>query len=152
MPTPFRKSRRVMARSRPSARSDACGAILGRFRGNQFGDRPMGLVDRLVRVSRSRRIRIRDRDSTEPFAPDLARRLPLGPIRVPKRVVFVGVAMGPAIDGNRVDIACRIELPVFQHTRQLITNAPLEGLKRGREQVDMAGALLIPSWQAGLAR
>jgi hypothetical protein len=113
----------------------------------QFLDGPVALIDGLVGVGSGGCVRIGNRNSSVSLARDVARALARGPIGIPKRVVLVGVAMRPAVDGDRVDIARRIESPCPEHAFELITNTSLEVFKGSRQEFVVSGALLVASRQ-----
>src|SRR6266481_9760635 len=62
--------------------------------------------------------------------------------------------MRPAIDGDRRDVASRIEASVLQRTSKLVANIPLERLERRGEQFRASRAILVmlrqarPAWCA----
>ena len=75
---------------------------------------------------------------------------PARPVRIEQRVVFVGVAVRPAIDGDGGDVARRIEAAGAEHAGELVADVALEGLERGREQFAPArrGAARAPAGPA----
>src|SRR5579863_5824950 len=105
---------------------------------------PPRLVDRLICVSVSTGVGVGDGDSPESppryFAGSLAA---LQPKRIEQRVVFVGVAVRPAVDCNRCDVARGIESPSAECSGQLLADLSLHGLERGIEQLDAAGSVLV---------
>src|SRR4029453_15976053 len=58
----------------------------------EFLDGAKRLVHGLIQIRRRRGIGVRDRDSATAPAADFAGRLPWPPVRIPQRVVFVGIA------------------------------------------------------------
>ena len=72
--------------------------------------------------------------------------------RVGQAVVGVGVAVRPAVDGDRDDVARRIEAAGAEDARELIADVALEGLERRRQQVGAADAVLFLPRLAGRAR
>src|SRR3546814_3842434 len=77
------------------------------------------------------RIRIGDRDPAEALAADH-----VGPLlgchvpRIVERVVFIGIAVGPAVDGDGGDIALGIEAAGAEDRHQLLADVALERLER----------------------
>src|SRR5262245_66240998 len=67
---------------------------------DEFRNGAIGLIDRLIRIRGRRGVGIGNRDAMERLSADLARRLPGRPIRIPERVVFVGIAVGPPVHGD----------------------------------------------------
>jgi hypothetical protein len=60
------------------------------------------------------------------------RRLPLLPIGIEQRIVFVGVAVRPAIDRDRSDVLRRVEASRTQHPAELVADLLFEGREIGR--------------------
>src|SRR5882724_5211539 len=118
----------------------------------QFLHGSMGFVYRGVRVSRRRRVGVCDRYAAKGFAGDFAWTLSCGPFRVEKIVVFVRVAMRPAIDGNRVNITRGIEAAGAENAAQLVADIALECFKRSREQITAANFMLVAFGKSGIAR
>jgi hypothetical protein len=104
---------------------------------------PPRLVDRLIRVGKRSRIRIRNVNLTKCLPPNLTRRLTRRPFRIVQRVVLVRVAVRPAIHRDSLNIARRIESSGTKHPVQVITDVGLEGLKSSGEQPRAPGPLLI---------
>src|SRR5258708_239211 len=72
--------------------------------------RPVGLVNRAVCVRVSSGIGVGDGQTAKRFARNFARSLSsLEPEFVPKRAVFVGVSMRPAVHRNRGNVAGGVE-------------------------------------------
>src|SRR5262249_7951919 len=88
----------------------------------QLVDRAVRLINRRIGGGGCAGIRVGDRDPPERLAADLARRLPVGPVRIPQRVVLVGVAVRPPVDRDRIDVTRRIEVGAIENARQLIAN------------------------------
>src|SRR3984957_16430270 len=74
-----------------------------------FLHRAIGLIDGRVGVRKGFSVGIRDGNAAKGLPPDDAGLLIFGPIRIEKRIVFVGVAMRPTIDGDRLNVARGIE-------------------------------------------
>src|SRR5262249_9762205 len=94
--------------------------------GKQLSYGSISLINGLVRVGSRGRIRIRDRDAPKRPPRYVTRPLALRPIRIPKRVVLVGISVRPAIDHDRFDISAWVEAAGVQHASQLIANVSLE--------------------------
>jgi hypothetical protein len=75
----------------------------------RFANGAPSLVDRRVGISPRARIRIRDHDSAERRAAHDVGLVGLIPVRIEQRIVFVGVAVWPAIDRDTCDARRRIE-------------------------------------------
>src|SRR5882672_3822124 len=103
----------------------------------------MGFVDRRVRVGRSCRIGVCNRYAAKGFAGDFAWTLSSRPFGVEKIVVFVCVAMRPAIDGNRVNITRGIEAASAENAAKLVADIALECFKRSRKQITAANFMLV---------
>ena len=56
-----------------------------------------------------------------------------GADRVEERVVFVGVAVRPAIDGDGLDVAGGIESSGGEDAAELVADVALEGFEGGEE-------------------
>src|SRR5262249_35477060 len=87
----------------------------------------------------------------EPSAPELMRRLPLRPVRIEQRVVLVGIAVRPAIDRDRSDVASRVEARRTQHAAELVADPLFEGHETGGEQLGTPSTVLITLRQSGAA-
>ena len=75
------------------------------------------------------------------------------PERIPERVVLVGVAVRPAVDGDGQDVARRIEPAAAQHPRHLVADASARSVSNDvREQLGASGAVLVAGGQARRAR
>ncbi len=70
------------------------------FFGDDLLDGPITLIDGFVRVGESAGIGIGDMNITKGLASDFVWRVARRPDRIVKRIVFVSVAVGPAIDGD----------------------------------------------------
>src|SRR2546429_1657112 len=112
----------------------------------------MGFVDCGVRVSRRCRVGVCNRYTAKGFAGDFAWTLSCGPFGIEKIVVFVCVAMRPAIDGNRVNIARGIEAAGTENAAKLVADIALECFKRSREQITAANFMLVAFGKPGIAR
>src|SRR5258708_33140298 len=77
---------------------------------NNLCHRAIRLIDGLICVGVSARIGIRNGDSSMRLAGHFTRRLAaFEPERIPQRVVFVGIAVRPAIYRNGGNVARRIQ-------------------------------------------
>src|ERR1700735_239941 len=112
----------------------------------------IALIDRLVGVGGSRGIGVRNGNPPEALSCDIARPFPLRPVRVPQRVVFVGISMGPAVNRNRLYIAGRIKTAATQHAHKLVADVSFKSLKGCSEQLVMPRTLLLPRRETWLAR
>jgi len=90
----------------------------------------VGLIDRGVRVGVGFSIGIRDVNLPVRLAPNHARLLVLGEIRIVKRVVLVRVAMRPAIYRDGLDVPRGIETSARKYSSELVAQVALERLKR----------------------
>src|SRR5712664_144074 len=112
------------------------------FRG-QFANGAPSLMDCFIGVSERPRVRIGDVDAAKRTAADFAWRLSRRPLRIIERIVFVRVAVGPAIDGDRLDVAGRFESTGREHAIELIAYVAFEHFKGCRIQLRAAGTLLL---------
>src|SRR5256885_1517197 len=112
----------------------------------------MGFVDRGVRVSRRRRVGVCNRYAAKRLAGNFAWTLSCGPFGVEKIVVFVRVAMRPAIDGDRVNITRGIEAACTENAAKLVADITLECFKRSRKQITAANFMLVAFRKSGIAR
>lgn len=99
----------------------------------EFSDSSVSLVYGLISVCSGCGVGICNDDSSEAFPRNVAGPLSLRPIGIPKGVVFVRVAVWPAIDGDGRDVARGIEAARRQDARQLIANLVLESFKASRQ-------------------
>src|ERR1700719_950805 len=76
------------------------------------------------------------------------RRLARRPVRLEERIVIVGVAVRPEIDGDGGDVALRVEAAWAERAIELIANIAFKGLEAGRENVLPADAVLLALRQA----
>ena len=60
--------------------------------------------------------------------------------------------MRPAIDGDALDIARRLETSRAKNTAELVADITLEGLERRLEQLALAGTELVRSGKARFER
>ncbi len=70
----------------------------------------MGLVNRDIGIGAGAGIGVGDRDPPERGSPDDVRLLVLVPVGIEQRIVLVGVAVRPSIDGDGENVGGRIEL------------------------------------------
>src|SRR5262245_34290689 len=99
----------------------------------RFLDRTERLGDRAVRVRPRARIGVGDRDPAEGLSSDDPGLLGLGlPLRLPQQPWRVGVAVRPAIDGDRPDVALGVESGRAEGLVELILDVLLEDAERRR--------------------
>src|SRR5258708_525954 len=98
--------------------------------GKQFADRAVRLIDGDVAVRGCARIRVGNGDAAKRFATKDVWLLSVGPLWIEQRIVFVAVAMRPAIDGDGCDVAGRIEAASGERSRELIANFAFKQFKR----------------------
>src|SRR6267142_3964917 len=122
--------------------------ILG---GQQFVDRAVRLIDGDVGVRGCARIRVGNGDAAEWLATKNVWLLSVGPFWIEQRIVFVAVAVRPAIDGDGCDVARRIESAGGNRSRELIANFAFKQFKGSDQQFHSPGFVLLASWQPGLA-
>src|SRR5271168_3332318 len=106
-------------------------------------DRAVRLIDGGVRVRKSFRVGIGDRDATEWLPADDAGLLIFRPIGIVQRIVFVGVAVRPAIYGDGLNIRGGIESTGSEHRAELFADIAFESCEAGHEQLAAAGLLLL---------
>jgi hypothetical protein len=63
---------------------------------------------------------------------------PIGPLGVKQRVVLVGVAVRPAIDRDRGNVARRVEPRRTQYAAELVADLFLEFRETGRDHLGLA--------------
>src|SRR5271154_5361641 len=115
-------------------------------------DRAIRLIDSGVGVRKSFSVGIGDRDAPERLAADDAGLLLLRPIGIVQGIVFVGVAVRPAIYGDGLNIRGGIESAGRQHRSELLANISLESCEAGVEKFAAAGLLLLARGQTRFAR
>src|SRR6266699_615442 len=103
------------------------------FKSEGKARRVPGRLDRLDRWPGRCRlggsVGVGDGDAPESPPGNVAGPLAFRPIRIPERIVFIGITVGPAIDGDSLDVACRIEPAGRQDTRQLVSDIALKGFE-----------------------
>ena len=67
------------------------------------------LIDGFVGIGKCARIGIGDVNIAERLAADFVRRLPLGPLRIKQRNIFIGIPVRPAVNGDRFDVSSGVE-------------------------------------------
>src|SRR5260221_4761508 len=97
--------------------------------GKQFADRSVRLIDGNVGVRGCARIRVGNGDAAERFATKNVWLVSVGPLWIEQRIVFVAVAMRPAIDGDGSDVARWIESTSGERSRELIANFAFKQFK-----------------------
>ena len=87
------------------------------------------------------------------LAADHARPLGIRPVeRLKQRVVFVSVAVRPAVHGDGLNIPRWVESAAGKHAAELVANVALEGVKGRTQKFPAPGPVLILAGQAGSAR
>src|SRR5258707_6803436 len=117
-----------------------------RLGGKQFADRSVRLIDGDVGVRGCARIGVGNGDAAEWLATKNVWLLSVGPFWIEQRIVFVAVAVRPAIDGDGCDVARRIESAGGNRSRELIANFAFKQFKRGDQQFHSSGFRLLPGW------
>ncbi len=111
----------------------------------------MGLVDGGVGIGGPAGVGIGDGDAAKAGAADHIG-LALGrQVFIEQGVVFGGVAVGPAVDGDGGDVAGGVEAAGGQGPGQLVAGVALEVLEGGGQKLGAAGAVLVVFGQARLA-
>src|SRR5258708_19486783 len=75
----------------------------------------------------------------------------LVPVGIEERIVFVRVAVRPAIDRDGDDVGDRIEAARAQGAGELVADVALEDLEARAQQFGAADAMLLPLVEARLA-
>src|SRR5215472_8693392 len=100
----------------------------------------MALIDGDVGVGVAVGVGVRDGDAAEGLASEDTGTFGCRTIeRFEQTVVFVGVAVGPAIDRNGFDIGCGIEASGGEHASKLVVNVLFEGVEFGGEEFPASG-------------
>src|SRR5712675_1085037 len=118
---------------------------------SQLRHRSMRLVNRLVCVSASPRVRICNGYASETLPSDHPRLLFLFPVRIKQWVRCERIAMRPTVYCDALNVASRIESSSTQHPRQLIPDVALERLEGRLHKFHATSAMLIAwrkSWPA----
>ncbi len=121
----------------------------------EFADGAPGLIDGGIRFGTRPGIGIGDGQPSEPFSPEQPGLLSFFPLWVKECVIglwLIRIAVGPAIDGNSLYVACGVKSSTTQHSRELIADISLELRKWCLQQLGAARAMLIARRQARLAR
>ena len=120
----------------------------------EFADGAPGLIDGGIRFGTRPGIGIGDGQPSEPFSPEQPGLLSFFPLWVKECVIglwLIRIAVGPAIDGNSLYVACGVKSSTTQHSRELIADVPFEFRKRSLHQLRASGAILVALGKAGLA-
>ena len=113
----------------------------------------MRLIDRRIGIRVRCGIGVGDRDAAKPLPRDDAGRLAaLEPERIRQRIVLVGIAVWPTVDGDGQDVARGVEAAATQRARELPADAALDRLERRGQQLHAPGAMLQARLQTGLTR
>src|SRR5208282_2079740 len=112
----------------------------------------MGLVDGGISVGVAVGVRVRDLDSSKGLAGGytwtLRRRTVQG---LEQFVVLVGVSVGPAVDGDGLNIARGIETSGGEHAAELVAHVTLERFEGRADEFEAPGAVLVFAIFAGRA-
>src|ERR1700757_107878 len=87
---------------------------------NDFLYGAVSLIDRFIRIRKRAGIGIRDVNVSKRLPCNFVRRLARRPDRIVQGVVFVGVAVGPAIHRDGLDVSGSIKAAASQNACQLI--------------------------------
>src|SRR3979490_732069 len=113
----------------------------------------MGLVDSAIGISVRAGIRVSDGQASKWLARNFARRYStFQPEFIKQGVVFIRIAMRPAINRDLHDVASRVETTQPQNSQKLLPNIALESLKSRAVELNAAELMLFPSrtsWLAG---
>src|SRR5258707_3624750 len=118
---------------------------------SQLRHRSMRLVNRLVCVSASSRVRICNGYASEMFPSDNPRLLFLFPVRIKQWIRCKRIAMRPTVHCDAFNVASLIESSSTQHPRQLIPDVALERFEGRLHKFHATSAMLIAwrkSWPA----
>src|ERR1700694_3037036 len=121
----------------------------------EFADGAPSLIDSGIGCRPRPGIGIGDGHPSELLSPEHPGLLSFFPLRVKERVIglwLIRIAVGPAIDGNSLYVACGIKSSTTQHSRELIADISLELRKWCLQQLGAARAMLIARRQARPAR
>src|SRR6476619_1416473 len=105
--------------------------------------RPVRLIDRGIVVGGGASIGVGDRNAAETRPAKHVRRRTFRPVRVKQRIVFVGVTMRPAVDGDRRDISFGVEPAGAKDVRQLAANVAFESCKARAQDIELPRPVLI---------
>src|SRR5713226_6525532 len=111
----------------------------------------MRLVNRLVCVGASSRVRIRNGYISETLPSNHPGLLFLFPVRIEQRIRRERIAMRPTIHGDSLNVASCIEASSAQHPRQLLPDVALERLERRLHKFHAPSAMLIAWRKTGSA-
>src|ERR1700681_2125618 len=118
----------------------------------QLLHRPVGVIDGGIGVSVCACVRVCDRQPPERFASYFARRLPaFQPELVGERIVFIRVAVRPAVDRDFQDVARGVESARTQYARQLLANVALVSFERRAIELDAPQLMLLARRASRLA-
>src|SRR5712672_3472115 len=118
---------------------------------SQLRHRSMRLVNRLVCVSASSRVRICNGYASETFPSDNPRLLFLFPVRIKQWIRCERIAMRPTVHCYAFNVARRLVSSSTQHPRQLIPDVALERLEGRLHEFHATSAMLLAwreSWPA----
>src|SRR5208282_2929146 len=117
----------------------------------QFLHRAISLVDGTVGVRVGIGVGVRNRQASEGFARHLARRFAaFQPELVEQRIVFIRVAVGPAVHRDFEDVASRIESSRPKNSQQLLADVALIGFEGGGVELHTPEGMLLARGVSGL--
>src|SRR5450432_234627 len=146
-----------MKEKKPTMLTTGDGSLRVRFggampstEGEDFGDGAAGLIDGDVGVGAGSGVGVGDGDAAEGLAADDPRLFVFFPRGIEKRVGCVGIAVGPAVYGDALDVSGGIETSAAEHTSQLIAGAEFKFGEGRSHELDAPGAELVAHGQARL--
>src|SRR5205807_1036512 len=73
------------------------------------------------------------------------------PIRIEQGVIFIPIAVRPAVDGDRLNVFRRGKPASAKDTRELVSRPAFEIFKRGHQELHAPGFVLFAGWKPRLA-
>src|SRR2546429_8709446 len=73
-------------------------------------------------------------------------------IRIEQGVIFIPIAVRPAVDGDRLNVFRRGKPASAKDTRELVSRPAFEIFKRGHQELHAPGFVLFAGWKPRLAR
>ena len=120
---------------------------------DQLANRAVGLVDGRVGVGAPRGVGVGNGDLPEPLArDDPGLILVVLPVGIGEQVALVGIAVRPAVDGDRLDVAGRVETARRQGAPKLVANGALERLEGRCGELETADLVLRERREAPACR
>ena len=108
----------------------------------------MAHVDRRIGEGLRRGIGVGDGDAAPGLAADHVRAFAFGHVGIAQRVIGIGIAVRPAVDGDRGDITLVVKPAGAEHRLKLVPDLALAHLEGGGQHVGAAGAVLVLARQA----